>query len=123
MKRLLKLTSGNNSVDFSRVVSKPGGIHRFRISMFEFTGTTSLETVHVKIDNYSQNYDETTDMYYTLFFVSQANNSITYTPAMNTEGWNNENNSLHSMTIQVYLNGSMAGDISARNCWVEIEYE
>ena len=90
--------------------------------MFEFTGTTSVETIHLKIDNDTDNFDETTDMYYSLFFLSHANSSITYTPAMVNEGWFDAN-SLHNISVQLFINGSLAGDITSRNCWLEIMYE
>ena len=118
MKRLIRLTSGYSSIDFSRVVDN---ISKFRISMFEFTGTTSAETIHLKIDNHSLNFDETTDLYYTLFFISHANGSLTYTPGLMSEGWFNTSDGLHNITVQLFINGVIA-DISSRNCWLEIEY-
>jgi len=119
MKRLAKLTTGNSSIDMSRVID---GVRRFRISMFEFTGSSSVETIHLKIDNDSGNFDETTDMYYSLFFLSHINSSIIYTPAMQSEGWF-DTRDLHNISVQLFINGVLAGDIASRNCWLEICYE
>ena len=119
MKRLINLTSGYNVIDLSRVIDN---ITKFRISMFEFTGGTAVEKIHVKIDNHANNYDETNDLYYSLFFLSYASGNVTYTPSMISEGWNSISDGIHSMTIQLLIDCTLAGDVSSRNCFIEIEY-
>ena len=115
MKRLFNLTSGRNSLDFSRVISD---IVKFRISHFEYTGND--KAIHVGIGNYAQNYDETNNLYYTLFFYCHANSSITYLPQTNTEGWFSVVNGLHNIAVNVYENAALATSLT--NCYIEIEF-
>ena len=119
MKRLINLTSGYNVIDLSRVVDNTT---KFRISMFEFTGGSAIETIHVKIDNHANNFDETNDLYYTLFFLSYISGNITYTPGLMSEGWHSISDGIHTITIQLLIDGTIAGNITSRNCWIEIEY-
>ena len=117
MKRLIKLTTGHNDINLDRAVTA----NRFRISMFEFTGGSAIETIHLKIGNHASNYDETTDMYYSLFFLSHISSSITYVPGLQNEGWIHCHD-LSNINVQLFINGSLATDITSRNCWLEIEY-
>ena len=119
MKRLLKLTDGHTVFNFDRAINN---ISKFRITQFTFSNTTAtIEPIHVKIDNHSKNYDETNNMTYTLFFLCQGNSSVTYTPSMINEGWF-DIGSISSLTMNVSINSSQAGDISARNCYLELEF-
>ena len=119
MKRLFKLESGFNSIDLARVVND---VSRFRISQFEYTATgSSTETVHVCLDG-SQNFDETSGLYYSLFFVCHGSQSVTYTPATTTEGWFNAH-AFHSTNINIFIDSVVAGDISSQNCYIELQFE
>ena len=118
MKRLINLTNGNTHINLDRVVNN---VSKYRISQFEWTGTTSSQTVHVKIDNDTKNYDESNNINYNLFFMCYANGSITYTPAMDDEGWFHSS-SLSSHNILIYVDGTVSGDISSRKCYIELEY-
>ena len=116
MKRLFQITSGRNSLDMSRVVN---GITKFRISHFEYSGDD--KAIHVAVGNYSKNYDETNNLYYTLFFYCHANSSVTYLPQTDHEGWFQVGSGLHSVDLNVYENGVLATTLT--KCYVEIEFE
>ena len=118
MKRLIKVNSGHTSYNLDRVLNN---VSRFRITQFGYTGGSFVEPVHVRIDNYGDNYDETNNLKYMLFFLCHVNGSVTYTPAMQSEGWVTCG-SISSMDINVLVNGAHAGDITSRNCYLELEF-
>ena len=118
MKRLINLTSGLTNINLDKVVNNSD---RWRISQFEWTGASTNQTIHIKIDYDTDNYDESNDLYYNLFFMSYANGSITYTPANDKDGWF-DSGPLSSHRIQIFVNGLLSSDISARNCYLELEY-
>ena len=119
MKRLFKLNTGFNPIDLARVVD---GVSRFRISQFEYTASgTSAETVHVCLDG-SQNYDETTAIYYSLFFLCHRSQSVTYTPGTVNEGWFDAH-AFHSTNITIFIDGAAPADISSQNCYIELQFE
>ena len=114
MKRLWNITTGYNSLNLSRVVN---GVSKFRISQFEYTG--SDKTVHVAVNNFSKNFDETNSLYYSLFFYCHASSSVTYVPQTDTEGWFTTTG-LNSIDVIVYENAAIASSLT--NCYVEIEF-
>ena len=47
-------------------------------------------------------------------FLSHISSSITYTPAMLSEGWF-ATRDLHNITVQLFINGVVPGDVASRN--------
>ena len=113
MKRLFQLTTGHNDINLSRVVND---ISKFRISQLEYSGND--HAVHICVNNFSKNFDETNEIFYTLFFYCRASSSVTYTPGEG-EGWFSSND-LHNLNYIVCQNGIPATTLS--NCYVELEF-
>ena len=113
MKRLFQLTTGHNDINLSRIIN----VTKFRISQFEYSG--SDQTVHVCVNNFAKNYDETNEIFYTLFFYCRTSSSVTYTPQTDTEGWFPSYN-LHNLNIIICQNGIAATTLS--NCFIELEF-
>lgn len=115
MKRLVKLTNGNTTLNLSQSVQAK----KYRVSLFEWSNGSTAQTIHIKIDFNARNYDETNLLYYNHFFMAHASGNITFTPNEEDPWFSCKNLSNHS--IQLYLNGSMAGDITSNNCYIELE--
>ena len=121
MRKLFKLTQGYETMELMRTVEAS----RFRITMFNYTCSgASTELVHVILGNHAQNYDETNDKPYSIAFVALASSTVQYTPITANDSWYDlPNGNLSTLTVQVHIDNTLAGSLTAQNVYLEIEYE
>jgi hypothetical protein len=126
IRRYFKINSGQVSYDLGRVIN---GVTKFRIAQLDYTHsavTSNLEMVHLKINDYQNNYDETNQRWYTLAFPCYPSDSMAYAPSSRYEDvWfqiTDIEDGISSIKFETRVDGNVIADMSAQNYMVELEF-
>ena len=120
MRRLFHVLSGDHSFTITKKIQA----RTCRIASLSYTNSGANEFVHVRVGSDTQNFDESQSIYYTTAFYSPSGSqaeAISEHPTKET--MHRVDGGTETVRFQIFINGSIAGDLTSQHVYIELDYE